>query len=396
MKKRMRTVLSTAGVLLSTFFLPPAATAAGEKDQNWINTVIDLRSQAINSYRNGDMAEAAALYGKAVAMGDSSMVPLYNLACCYGRMGMTEKCIHALKLATDRGYMDYVEMTGDRDLSLIWNTPQWPALCRKAFENADGKVPNHIFHNELLAVMLKNDSLRLKAMLCPALRTAGGADNVEKTLKHLWKSSQHMGITSAEELAKGLKTARKELKYELQHFVKQEHFVLELFPQLFASDFTPMLTRDHLHIYCSTTDDSYAWVDSLKFESSLGAGKAAELADSLTDSLYTLGMITRGKDILHVEGLMARSGRLCETVVKTLESGVEISENEFRQIINNADTAEICFVRLNSLPVKPAFKGLKVAWHPGCNAAVVVKDEKYMFMKAQTAKMEKALRKEVE
>ena len=59
-----------------------------------LDSVAAIRHRAMGAYRHKQLGRAIRLYWQAVAMGDSSITPHYNMACCYCRAKRVDSCHH--------------------------------------------------------------------------------------------------------------------------------------------------------------------------------------------------------------------------------------------------------------------------------------------------------------
>jgi phospholipase/carboxylesterase len=96
--------------------------------------------EARDAYDKGDYKKAARYYLLVVRhdIGDSTSI--YNLACCYGLMGETERATLFLKRAVKAGFNDLEHIEKDKDFDTIRETPAFRAAISNLAEIVKSKT----------------------------------------------------------------------------------------------------------------------------------------------------------------------------------------------------------------------------------------------------------------
>lgn len=347
-----------------------------------IDSIADVRTAAIAAYRKKELQLAANLYKQSVAMGDSSIVPFYNLACCYGRMGRADSCHMALKEALERGYPDYMELGTDPDLQLLRTDAEaFNALWQKAFANSYGKVLTQNYDGLLMQTILQKDTARIPFLLTPGHRGRAQLDAAANALQAADTLLRFSNVADAKVLTEKGRLEKRELKYTDNHFVTSEEFVYEFPIPFFDADFAQLLAHNSLHVRQHNVDHLYVYLDSIFLQrNELHIEKNFPLP-ALTDSVMVLCLQSKGADISDYQGKVGSGDPLCKKVLKMLNKATPIGEDEFRKL--QPASGDICFARINFLPVRKQFKGLKIAFYKGSPVAIVVVDDRYYFVKGK-------------
>lgn len=372
--------------LFSTFLMTMLACLvwAGNLSISRIDSIADVRSAAISAYRKQEPQIAANLYRQSIAMGDSSIIPFYNLACCYGRIGRLDSCKWALKEAIDRGYPDYMEMGMDPDLKLLQDDREtFTALWQKAFMNSYGKVIAKNFDGLLKQSILHKDTANLRLMLPFDKRNSVFMHELGLTVEKTDSLLKFSEVVDAEKLNALCHLDKRQLRYTDNHFVYHDEYVCELPVPYFDKDLAQLLATNSLHMQMRTVDHLYSYLDSLFLVSKqLPLAQTVQLPQ-LTDSVLALALKipTDDGDIESYEEKVSRNGKFCSSIFKMLEKSTPIEAKEFEKL--NLKRECIHFVRINSLPVRKQFKGLKMAFYNNSKVAIVVVDDHYFFVKGK-------------
>lgn len=346
-----------------------------------IDSIADVRTAAITAYRKKELQLAADLYKQSIAMGDSSIIPFYNLACCYGRMGKADSCKIALKEAVERGYPDYIELGNDPDLQILQKDANgFSELWQKAFANSYGKVLAKNYDDLLKQTIIRKDTARIPFLLSPEHRKQAQLTDAAKTLQSVDTLLRFSNINDPKALTEKGYLGKRELKYVDNHFVTTEEFVYDLTVPFFDAEFSRLIAHNSLHVRQHTVDHLYTYLDSIYLQRNELLVKKTTLP-VLTDSVMVLSLQSDGTEISDFQGKIGRDHKLCQKVVKMLGAATPITEVEFHQL--QPKTGDVCFVRINNLPVRKQFKGLKVAFYRGSAVAVVVVDDSYYFVKGK-------------
>ncbi|MBN2207714.1 MAG: hypothetical protein JW759_00225 [Candidatus Coatesbacteria bacterium] len=103
----------------------------------------ELEKQAREAYQAEKFEEAAALYLKLLSRNVPDGGSIYNLACCYGRLGRAELAAKHLERAYKAGFTDVGWMKNDPDFETVRENEQFKAtiasLEEKAKEKEQGK-----------------------------------------------------------------------------------------------------------------------------------------------------------------------------------------------------------------------------------------------------------------
>lgn len=348
-----------------------------------IDSIADVRTAAITAYRKQEMQLACNLYKQSIAMGDSSIIPFYNLACCYGRMGKADSCKAALKQALERGYPDYMELGTDPDLQLLQtDREEFQMLWQKAFANSYGKVLAKNYDNLLKQTIISQDTSRLPFLLSFEHRKRDQLDALAKTLQATDTLLKFSGISEPKALTEKGRLEKRSLNYTNNHFVTSDEFVYELTIPFFDADFAQLIANNSLHIRQHTIDHLYTYLDTLFLErNQLQVQGTTPPLPQLTDSVMLLILQSHREKINDYQEKVSRKWKLCKYVMQMLRKSTPISESEFRKL--QPAEGDICFIRINSLPVRKQFKGLKVAFYKDSPVAVVVIDDQYYFVKGK-------------
>lgn len=348
-----------------------------------IDSIADVRTAAITAYRKQEMQLACNLYKQSIAMGDSSIIPFYNLACCYGRMGKADSCKAALKQALERGYPDYMELGTDPDLQLLQtDREEFQMLWQKAFANSYGKVLAKNYDNLLKQTIINQDTSRLPFLLSFEHRKRDQLDALAKILQATDTLLKFSGISEPKALTEKGRLEKRSLNYTNNHFVTSDEFVYELTVPYFDADFAQLIANNSLHIRQHTIDHLYTYLDTLFLErNQLQVQGTTPPLPQLTDSVMLLILQSHREKINDYQEKVSREWKLCKYVMQMLRKSTPISESEFRKL--QPAEGDICFIRINSLPVRKQFKGLKVAFYKGSPVAVVVIDDQYYFVKGK-------------
>ena len=348
-----------------------------------IDSIADVRTAAITAYRKQEMQLACNLYKQSIAMGDSSIIPFYNLACCYGRMGKADSCKAALKQALERGYPDYMELGTDPDLQLLQtDREEFQMLWQKAFANSYGKVLAKNYDNLLKQTIISQDTSRLPFLLSFEHRKRDQLDALAKTLQATDTLLKFSGISEPKALTEKGRLEKRSLNYTNNHFVTSDEFVYELTVPFFDADFAQLIANNSLHIRQHTIDHLYTYLDTLFLErNQLQVQGTTPPLPQLTDSVMLLILQSHREKINDYQEKVSREWKLCKYVMQMLRKSTPISESEFRKL--QPAEGDICFIRINSLPVRKQFKGLKVAFYKDSPVAVVVIDDQYYFVKGK-------------
>lgn len=345
-----------------------------------MDSIANVRSAAIAAYRQREPQKAANLYRQSIALGDSSIVPFYNLACCYGRLHKLDSCQMALQTALDHGYPDYMELGTDADLLPLQSLSCWRQLWQKAFNNSFGKIVAKQFDGLALQMMLNADTARLRFLLSPERKTDSQVKEIGKTLVAVDSLLQFSGITTDKQLFEKRHLRRRELTYTSNHFVAHDEFIYALPVPYFDADFAQLIANDTLHLRMRTFDHLYSYLDTVFLEKSVVNEK---VLPALTDSIMLLEIKSKGEQIDDYQGKVSRNAKQCDDVLKKLQTAELISAAEFQRL--QPQTGDIYFIRLNNLPVRKQFSGIKVASYKGSRVALVVADGKYYFVKTKKA-----------
>lgn len=349
-----------------------------------IDSIIDVRSAAISAYRNQEPQIAASLYRQCIALGDSSIIPFYNLACCYGRMKNLDSCKIALQEAVDRGYPDYMELGTDPDLQILQkDQTAFTALWQKAFSNSYGKVMAKLFDETVKQAILKQDTARLRFTLPFGKRTDGCVGQLSQTLKATAVPLSFAKVDNVEQLTEIGRLEKRRLDYADNHFVFHDEYVFELPIPYFDAELSRLVASNALHMQLHTVDHLYSYLDSLYFVKKELPLAATVSLPTLTDSVMALCLKIPAKDTVFdfYEEKIAATDKLCADVFGMLKKSKPITETQFKKL--NSDGGDIRFVRLNSLPVRNQFKGLKMVFYNNSNVAIVVIDDRYLFVKGK-------------
>lgn len=365
------------------FLLLATTIQAADLSIAQIDSIADVRTAAITAYRKQEMQLACNLYKQSIAMGDSSIIPFYNLACCYGRMGKADSCKAALKQALERGYPDYMELGTDPDLQLLQtDREEFQMLWQKAFANSYGKVLAKNYDNLLKQTIISQDTSRLPFLLSFEHRKRDQLDALAKTLQATDTLLKFSGISEPKALTEKGRLEKRSLNYTNNHFVTSDEFVYELTVPFFDADFAQLIANNSLHIRQHTIDHLYTYLDTLFLKrNQLQVQGTTPPLTQLTDSVMLLILQSHREKINDYQEKVSREWKLCKYVMQMLRKSTPISESEFRKL--QPAEGDICFIRINSLPVRKQFKGLKVAFYKGSPVAVVVIDDQYYFVKGK-------------
>jgi len=99
--------------------------------------VEDLHRQAAKAYREQRFADAAQLYVQILRRRPEDRLALYNLACCFGRLGAAEPASRFLLAAWNAGYRDLQHIQQDADFERVRNSRQFRTVLRHLRQNAE-------------------------------------------------------------------------------------------------------------------------------------------------------------------------------------------------------------------------------------------------------------------
>ncbi len=116
-------------VLFLLIFVLPAAPAGAGDDEIDILKISpddlvgasgeDLVRQGGAAYARGEFEDAARFYIRALRVTPADTTALYNLACCYGLLGMPEQAARFLEAAWKAGFTDLAHIEFDPDFELV-------------------------------------------------------------------------------------------------------------------------------------------------------------------------------------------------------------------------------------------------------------------------------------
>lgn len=92
-----------------------------------------LALSARNAYCQGDYRASANYYHMLVKSGRAGCNDLYNLACCYGRLGDVKQAAKYLCLSAEEGFDNTEHIRNDPDFQTVRDTP----LFKKALEKLE-------------------------------------------------------------------------------------------------------------------------------------------------------------------------------------------------------------------------------------------------------------------
>ena len=339
-----------------------------------LDSVAAIRHRAMGAYRHKQLGRAISLYWQAVAMGDSSITPYYNMACCYCRAKRVDSCHYALQLALDRGYMNYAEMSFDYDLQPLQSQPYWNSMYQQATRNADGKIPQKMFYDALMQSLTAADSAALLRLSAPTLRTSLAGPSARHLLSRLDTLRIFSHIASAKELREKAELLTRSLSYENNHFVDCEEYFLQFPIPYFDADMARLLTSADLHFRLHTVDDMYSQLDSVWIEENVAP--ISQPITALTDTVMALAVHVKGDKAYDYQARLSRNE--FRQIDLLLSQSAILSPAEYARMVK---TGNLYFLRLASLPMRKQFKGLKIAFYAGSKAAVVVQDNHYCLMR---------------
>jgi predicted esterase len=89
-----------------------------------------LRTYAYSLFATGEYELQSRIYTY-ILRHERRVVDLYNLACCYSRMGMSDKVLEYLDYALQYGYEDIEWIEQDTDMDLVRETPRYAELLAR-------------------------------------------------------------------------------------------------------------------------------------------------------------------------------------------------------------------------------------------------------------------------
>ncbi|MCQ2234646.1 MAG: hypothetical protein MJZ24_07935 [Paludibacteraceae bacterium] len=374
-----------------------APSLAGTLTYKELDRIADLRSEAIVAYRDKDFQKAANAYNQAIATGDSSMVPYYNLACCYGRMGKKDSCLAALTMAVDRGYIDHLAMGFDKDLNILHSMPEWSELWMKVYQNAYGKIKPKDFERRMkdgIARCYRNKLIRLFEN-ASAIDSAVVQSALEKAQPYLAFSH----LQNADSLYQFVELAKKDTRYENHHFVFYSTlaFPLPVVAEFLDPDVARLMATDTLYASYRNIDQAYMWLDNMDFKSSCRPLSELRSQVALTDSLIVLGLTVREDEINESQDIVAKSNPVVDLV-----KAIVMNESKTSEVLSPRPNAaslkeDIYFVRLSNIPVKKDFSGIKLAFRGNSDLAMLVVGNHYCYIQSSLikTKLQKLLRKQI-
>jgi len=87
-----------------------------------------LRLQADQLAREQKYYEAAQCYLAFLKFNHDDVTAIYNLACCYGKLGKADLAVQSLVMAARAGFRDFKLLASDNDFADIRNTPKFKKL----------------------------------------------------------------------------------------------------------------------------------------------------------------------------------------------------------------------------------------------------------------------------
>jgi phospholipase/carboxylesterase len=103
--------------------------ALNEKVMDFLTTDTDkLLQRADQFYKEKKYYEAAQCYLARLKFNLDDSITIYNLACCYARLGKTDLAVKGLFMAVIAGFRDFSLLKNDPDLSPIRNAPGYMKL----------------------------------------------------------------------------------------------------------------------------------------------------------------------------------------------------------------------------------------------------------------------------
>ncbi len=104
--------------------------------QPGIGDFLDIDAQTFiargrREYQSGHLLEAASNYLTALHYNGNDAVTIYNLACCYGKLGEAELAASNLKRAINNGFSDIAQIKTDKDFDPVRENPQFKAILKQ-------------------------------------------------------------------------------------------------------------------------------------------------------------------------------------------------------------------------------------------------------------------------
>ena len=357
--------------------LPLAANAVR------LDSVASMRHMAMLSYEGGNYRQAIECYNKVLALGDHSVFPYYNMACCYGRIGNADSAKFYLQKALDHGYMGYIEMTMDNDLRLLQSKPCWLGLYQQARDNASGKTLKEDFNDNIGTLLIKQDTTALLGLVDPKLRNKNNDSRFASALAYMNKECRFAGIRNSKQLMQYGKLVHKEVKYTDGKYVCNQIYDFVFPINVSDRDFAMILAETTVHLHTKTIDDTYSYLDSISFTDPHKNIDLGKIFATLTDSVMVLTLTTDKSQANHYEEKRAKSDF---DIVDQVLQKAEVIDNSI--IPSSLSDTALCFVRLANLPLVKGepFKGIKIAFANESDEAIVVYGNEYCYMKSEKLK----------
>ncbi len=136
---------------------PEKIDALHEKAVDFLKADLDeILTQANQLAVKKEYAKAAQYYLAFLRFNLNDSTAIYNLACCYGRLGEVDLAVKCLALAVSAGFREFKLLRSDKDLDGIRTTPQFMKLMSRvpAWEGLRSHAL-HVKSSKLLELLIK-------------------------------------------------------------------------------------------------------------------------------------------------------------------------------------------------------------------------------------------------
>lgn len=348
-----------------------------------LDSVYRVRREAMSAYNEKKLDSAIVLYHRVIAMGDSSVFPYYNLACCYGLQQNVDSSRWAMQVALDKGYMNYVEMTVDYDLQVLKSQPFWQQMCQQAFQNSLGKIPKMVFRDHIGDLLLSQDSQNLLNYMELPFRTSLQLACLDSVLKILHKSVEFLDIKNKVQLMSHSQLGNRKMTYENNRYVCRERYDFHFPISVVDADVANLLMETSVHLYTRTIDDAYMYLDSITADDWEKNIEANKIFEQLTDTVVLLALKTEGQKAFHYEEKVSKM--VGNELNEALMRGRVVASSEFSK--PQTHDSSLYYIRLTSLPVvKSPYKGVKFLFYADSPVGCLVFNDYYCFIRCNNLK----------
>ncbi len=346
-----------------------------------IDSVKSTRLRAYDAYNHNRINKAIDLYRQTIALGDSSTLPFYNLACCYCLKGQTQAALEYLQQAAGNGYCNYNALWLDRDLYLLQkdNTTAWQAICAQVSRNAEGKIPVSVFDQQLKQTLLHADTATLSLLCSPAFKQNTTNEQRAALLKEIQPLMRTDSLYPY-----STETFQCVNLYEKKHMLRTTYQERAFPVPYFDPEFARLLSTIKVHYVCRSVDNLYTQLDTLWIEKNNRLPNLEEAWNRLSDSVKVLAIVTDGNTIHEYEDLQDKPQ--LDKLKEILTPLPTATPQQIAQAQKNGGKNTHRFLRITALPVKSTSLQIKIAFYKGKDTALIMIGEHYGWVNSKKIK----------